>query len=172
MLAKAIDQFWSDTIWGDLDYLIIDFPPGTSDVALTAFQTIPFSGLVVVATPQDYVSMIVRKSVNMASMLKAPVLGVVENMRTMVCPHCGKEVALFDDGSQNGAKRMGLPLLASLPWRKELAQARSLRWSALSEEVKRDADRLANEVEFALAAFSPHSPNSPNSPQQETTSRE
>ena len=116
--------------------------------------------------------MIVRKSVNMASMLKAPVLGVVENMRTMVCPHCGKEVALFDDGSQNGAKRMGLPLLASLPWRKELAQARSLRWSALSEEVKRDADRLANEVEFALAAFSPHSPNSPNSPQQETTSSE
>ncbi len=172
LLAKAIDQFWSDTIWGDLDYLIIDFPPGTSDVALTAFQTIPFSGLVVVATPQDYVSMIVRKSVNMASMLKAPVLGVVENMRTMVCPHCGKEVALFDDGSQNGAKRMGLPLLASLPWRKELAQARSLRWSALSEEVKRDADRLANEVEFALAAFSPHSPNSPNSPQQETTSSE
>ena len=172
LLAKAIDQFWSDTIWGDLDYLIIDFPPGTSDVALTAFQTIPFSGLVVVATPQDYVSMIVRKSVNMASMLKAPVLGVVENMRTMVCPHCGKEVALFDDGSQNGAKRMGLPLLASLPWRKELAQARSLRWSALSEEVKRDADRLANEVEFALTAFSPHLPNSPNSPQQKTTSRE
>ncbi|NLH88978.1 MAG: Mrp/NBP35 family ATP-binding protein [Treponema sp.] len=155
LLAKVIDQFWSDTIWGDLDYLIIDFPPGTSDVALTAFQTIPFSGLVVVATPQDYVTMIVRKSVNMASMLKTPVLGVVENMRTMVCPHCGAEIALFDDGSQNGAKRMELPLLASLPWRKELAQARSLRWSALSQEIKRDADRLANEVEFALTAFSP-----------------
>jgi Mrp family chromosome partitioning ATPase len=152
LLAKAIDQFWSDTIWGDLDYLIIDFPPGTSDVALTAFQTIPFSGIVVVATPQDYVSMIVRKSVNMASMLKTPVLGVVENMRTMVCPHCGNEVALFDDGTQNGAQRMGLPLLASLPWRKELAQSRALRWPALSEAARKDADSLANEVELALAS--------------------
>jgi len=154
LLAKAIDQFWSDTIWGELDYLIIDFPPGTSDVALTAFQTIPFSGLVVVATPQDYVSMIVRKSINMASMLKAPVLGVVENMRTMICPHCGTEVALFDDGSQQGAQRMGLPILASLPWRKELAQTRALRWSTLSETVKKDADRLAGEVELALASGS------------------
>jgi len=154
LLAKAIDQFWSDTIWGELDYLIIDFPPGTSDVALTAFQTIPLSGLVVVATPQDYVSMIVRKSINMASMLKAPVLGVVENMRTMICPHCGTEVALFDDGSQQGAQRMGLPILASLPWRKELAQTRALRWSTLSETVKKDADRLAGEVELALASGS------------------
>lgn len=154
LLAKAIDQFWSDTIWGELDYLIIDFPPGTSDVALTAFQTIPLSGLVVVATPQDYVSMIVRKSINMASMLKAPVLGVVENMRTMICPHCGTEVALFDDGSQQGAQRMGLPILASLPWRKELAQTRALRWSTLSETVKKDADRLAGEVELALASVS------------------
>jgi len=152
LLAKVIDQFWSDTVWGDLDYLIIDFPPGTSDVSLTAFQTIPFAGLVVVATPQDYVSMIVRKSINMAGMLKTPVLGVVENMRTMVCPHCGTETALFDDGSQNGAQRMGLPLLASLPWRKELAQSRSLRWSELSEAVKKSADGLASEVELALAA--------------------
>jgi Mrp family chromosome partitioning ATPase len=96
LLAKVIDQFWSDTVWGELDYLIIDFPPGTSDVSLTAFQTIPFAGLVVVATPQDYVSMIVRKSVNMAHMLKTPVLGIVENMRTMVCPYCGMETVLFD----------------------------------------------------------------------------
>jgi len=155
LLAKAIDQFWSDTVWGDLDYLIIDFPPGTSDVVLTAFQTIPFSGIVIVATPQDYVSMIVRESINMASMLKTPVLGVVENMRTMVCPHCGSEVALFDDGTQNGAQRMGLPLLASLPWRKDLAQSRALRWSALSSAVHKDADTMANEVELALASVSP-----------------
>ncbi len=98
--------------------------------------------------------MIVRKSINMASMLKAPVLGVVENMRTMICPHCGTEVALFDDGSQQGAQRMGLPILASLPWRKELAQTRALRWSTLSETVKKDADRLAGEVELALASVS------------------
>jgi len=168
LLAKAIDQFWSDTIWGELDYLIIDFPPGTSDVALTAFQTIPFSGLVVVATPQDYVSMIVRKSINMASMLKAPVLGVVENMRTMICPHCGTEVALFDDGSQQGAQRMGLPILASLPWRKELAQTRALRWSTLSETVKKDADRLAGEVELALASVS----SQPKDAESEIASKE
>ncbi len=168
LLAKAIDQFWSDTIWGELDYLIIDFPPGTSDVALTAFQTIPFSGLVVVATPQDYVSMIVRKSINMASMLKAPVLGVVENMRTMICPHCGTEIALFDDGSQQGAQRMGLPILASLPWRKELAQTRALRWSTLSETVKKDADRLAGEVELALASVS----SQPKDAESEIASKE
>ena len=168
LLAKAIDQFWSDTIWGELDYLVIDFPPGTSDVALTAFQTIPFSGLVVVATPQDYVSMIVRKSINMASMLKAPVLGVVENMRTMICPHCGTEVALFDDGSQQGAQRMGLPILASLPWRKELAQKRALRWSTLSETVKKDADRLAGEVELALASVS----SQPKDAESEIASKE
>ena len=168
LLAKAIDQFWSDTIWGELDYLVIDFPPGTSDVALTAFQTIPFSGLVVVATPQDYVSMIVRKSINMASMLKAPVLGVVENMRTMICPHCGTEVALFDDGSQQGAQRMGLPILASLPWRKELAQTRALRWSTLSETVKKDADRLAGEVELALASVS----SQPKDAESEIASKE
>ena len=168
LLAKAIDQFWSDTIWGELDYLVIDFPPGTSDVALTAFQTIPLSGLVVVATPQDYVSMIVRKSINMASMLKAPVLGVVENMRTMICPHCGTEVALFDDGSQQGAQRMGLPILASLPWRKELAQTRALRWSTLSETVKKDADRLAGEVELALASVS----SQPKDAESEIASKE
>lgn len=150
LLAKAIDQFWEDTDWGELDYLIVDFPPGTSDVALTAFQNLPFSGIVIVSTPQDYVSMIVRKQINMATMLKAPVLGVVENMRTMICPHCGQETALFDDGS-DARKSLGLPILASLPWRKEVAQARSIRWSELPEAVKKDADKIAGEVELALA---------------------
>lgn len=151
LLAKAIEQFWSDTIWGDLDYLIIDFPPGTSDVSLTAFQTIPFAGIVVVATPQDYVSMIVRKSIRMASMLKTPVLGVVENMRSMVCPHCGEEVTLFDDGSQS-TSTMEVPVLGRLPWRKEFAQVRSLRWAALSPQAQKEVESLATEVELALAA--------------------
>jgi len=84
LLGKAIEQFWEDTDWGELDYLVVDFPPGTSDVALTALQTLPFAGIVVVGTPQDYVSMIVSKSVKMAAMLKVPVLGIVENMRTMI----------------------------------------------------------------------------------------
>jgi len=155
LLGKAIEQFWGDTEWGQLDYLIIDFPPGTSDVALTAFQTIPFAGVVVVGTPQDYVSMIVKKSVNMATMMKAPVLGIVENMRSLVCPDCGKEIQLFDDGGAGSGKRLGLPLFASLPWRKEVAQARSLSWAALPEAVHKDADHIAHEVELAVASWIP-----------------
>ncbi len=153
LLAKALQQFWEDTDWGDLDYLIVDFPPGTSDIALTAFQTIPFAGIVVVGTPQDYVSMIVTKSIKMATMMKAPVLGIIENMRTMVCPSCGEEVTLFDDGSSNGGNRLGLPLIASLPWRKEVAQARSIRWSKLPEAARKDADRMAFEMELAVSSL-------------------
>ena len=155
LLAKAVEQFWGDTDWGQLDYLIIDFPPGTSDIALTALQQIPIDGVVIVGTPQDYVSMIVRKSVRMATMLKAPVLGMVENMRSLVCPDCGAEISLFDDGGEDGAKRLGLPLLASLPWRKEVAQAKSIRWSALPEAARKDADRMTREVEMALAEAGP-----------------
>lgn len=151
LLGKAIGQFWGDTEWGDLDYLIVDFPPGTSDIALTAFQNIPFAGIVVVATPQDYVSMIVSKQVKMAGMLNATVLGIVENMRTLVCPGCGEVVQLFDDGSAGASAHLGLPLLASLPWRKEVAQARSIRWSALPEALQKDADHIASEVELAAA---------------------
>ncbi len=143
LLGKAIEQFWTDSNWGELDFLIVDFPPGTSDVALTAFQTIPFAGVVVVATPQDYVSMIVRKSVRMAEMLKTPVLGVVENMRTLICPKCGEDIQLFDDGNARSADRLELPLIASLPWRREVAQAKSLRWSELPEEVRKDAAKIA-----------------------------
>ena len=152
LLGKVIDQFYADGQWGELDYLVIDFPPGTSDVALTAFQTIPFAGIVVVGTPQDYVSMIVKKSVRMAAMMKAPVLGLVENMRTMECPHCGEAISLFDDGSESGAAKLGLPLLASFPWRKDLAQARSLRWASLGEALKREAEAFATQVELAIAA--------------------
>ncbi len=152
LLAGALSQFYGETEWGELDYLVVDFPPGTSDVAITAFQTIPFSGVVVVGTPQDYVSMIVAKSVRMAGMLEAPVIGIVENMRTMVCPDCGKTVELFDDGKVDSAKRLGLPLLASLPWRKEIVRARSLRWTDLPEAARKEADAMASEVELALAS--------------------
>jgi ATP-binding protein involved in chromosome partitioning len=155
LLAKAVEQFWGDTEWGKLDYLIVDFPPGTSDVALTAFQKIPLAGVVIVSTPQDYVSMIVKKSINMAAMLNTPVLGIVENMRSMVCPECGKTIALFDDGGDSSAKRLGIPLLASFPWRKEIIQARSIRWSELPEAARKEADAAAQEVEMALASCAP-----------------
>ncbi|MGO8692771.1 MAG: Mrp/NBP35 family ATP-binding protein [Rectinemataceae bacterium] len=153
LLAKALEQFWTDTDWGDLDFLIVDFPPGTSDVVLTAFQILPFDGIVVVATPQDYVSMIVRKSIRMAEMLKAPLVGLVENMKTMICPSCGKEISLFDDGGAAGADRLGIPLLASLAWRPEVVRARALRWKELPSAMRDDADRIARAIEtFAARA--------------------
>jgi ATP-binding protein involved in chromosome partitioning len=152
LLGGAISQFWTEADWGELDFLIVDFPPGTSDIALTAFQTIPFAGVIVVATPQDYVSMIVRKSVRMAEMLKTPVLGVVENMRSLICPNCGERIVLFDDGHSEAAERLGLPLIASMPWRREVAQAKSLLWSELPEEVKKDAAKIAFVAEHSAAA--------------------
>ncbi len=158
LLGKAIEQFWTDSDWGELDFLVVDFPPGTSDVALTAFQTIPFAGVIVVATPQDYVSMIVRKSVRMAEMLKTPVLGVVENMRILICPKCGEELVLFDDGDARSAERLGLPLIVSMPWRREVAQAKSLRWSELPEDVRKDAAKMAFVAERAQAPAVPASP--------------
>ncbi len=158
LLSKALEQFWQDCDWGELDYLIVDFPPGTSDVVLTAFQTIPFAGMVVVSTPQDYVSMIVNKSIKMASMLDAPVLGIVENMRTMVCPDCGAKVTLFDDGGGNSADRFKLPVMASLSWRKDVVQARSIRWPLLPEEARKEIDRLSADVELAVASWKAPAP--------------
>lgn len=155
LLGGAIQQFWSQVAWGELDYLIIDFPPGTSDIALTAFQTIPIAGIFVVATPQDYVSMIVRKSVRMAEMLKTPVLGVVENMRSMICPKCGEEMSLFDDGEGRSAQALGLPLITSMPWRKEVAQAKSIVWKDLPEEVRMDASKIAFVAEKLEEAAQP-----------------
>jgi len=152
LLGGAIQQFWEQADWGDLDFLVVDFPPGTSDVALTAFQTIPFTGVIIVATPQDYVSMIVRKSVRMAEMLKTPILGVVENMRSLICPKCGEEIVLFDDGKGKSAVRLGLPLITSMPWRREVAQARSLVWAELPEDVHKDAAKMAFVAERADAA--------------------
>jgi ATP-binding protein involved in chromosome partitioning len=151
LLAGALSQFWAQTDWGELDYLVVDFPPGTSDVVLTAFQTIPFAGVFIVATPQDYVSMIVRKSVRMAQMLDTPVLGVVENMRSLICPNCGEEIVLFDDGNGRSADRLGLPLVASLPWRREVAQARALVWTELPEEVRLDAAKISFVAEKSVA---------------------
>ena len=156
LLGGAIQQFWEQADWGDLDFLVVDFPPGTSDVALTAFQTIPFTGVIIVATPQDYVSMIVRKSVRMAEMLKTPILGVVENMRSLICPKCGEEVALFDDGNGKSADRLGLPLITSMPWRREVAQAKSLVWAELPEDVRKDAAKMAFVAERADTDAAPN----------------
>ena len=97
VIAGAVTQFWTDVIWTDVDYMFVDMPPGTGDVPLTVFQSLPIDGVVIVTSPQDLVSMIVAKAVNMASMMNVPVLGIVENMSYFKCPDCGKEHAVFGE---------------------------------------------------------------------------
>ena len=97
VIAGAVTQFWTDVIWTDVDYMFVDMPPGTGDVPLTVFQSLPIDGVVIVTSPQDLVSMIVAKAVNMASMMNVPVLGIVENMSYFKCPDCGKEHAIFGE---------------------------------------------------------------------------
>ncbi|MBQ2806360.1 MAG: P-loop NTPase, partial [Clostridia bacterium] len=97
LIAGTVKQFWSDTIWNDIDYLFVDCPPGTGDVPLTVFQSIPLDGIVIVTSPQELVSMIVAKAANMAKMMNVPVLGLVENHSYVKCPDCGKEIHIFGE---------------------------------------------------------------------------
>ena len=116
VISGVIKQFWSDVIWNDIDYMFVDMPPGTGDVSLTVFQSLPLDGVVMVTTPQSLVGMIVKKSLNMARMMNIPVLGLVENMSYVACPDCGKKIHLFGEGkTAEAAKRHNLPLLAEMP---------------------------------------------------------
>ncbi|MBQ3817362.1 MAG: Mrp/NBP35 family ATP-binding protein [Clostridia bacterium] len=115
VIAGAVKQFWQDVVWGDLDYLFIDCPPGTGDVPLTVFQTIPLDGIIIVTSPQDLVSLIVKKAYNMAKMMNVPILGIVENMSYFKCPDCGSNHRIFGKGSKDIAKELNLPLLAEIP---------------------------------------------------------
>ena len=123
VLAGAVKQFWEEVAWGELDVMVIDMPPGTGDVPLTVFQSIPLSGVVVVSTPQDLVGMIVRKAVHMAGMMNIPVLGLVENMSYALCPDCGKRIELFGKSRiAQEAAEMSLPVLAQLPFDEKAAE--------------------------------------------------
>ena len=123
VIAGAVKQFWEDVSWGELDVMVIDMPPGTGDVPLTVFQSIPLDGVVVVSTPQDLVGMIVRKAVNMASMMNIPVLGLIENMSYALCPDCGRRIELFGKSRiAQEAAELSLPVLAQLPIDPKAAQ--------------------------------------------------
>lgn len=123
ILANTVKQFWTDVIWGDLDFMFLDMPPGTGDVPLTVFQSIPLDGIIIVTSPQDLVSMIVKKAVNMANMMNIPILGIVENMSHVVCPHCGEIIKLFGESSiQDIAVKWEIPFLGSLPIDPDLAR--------------------------------------------------
>lgn len=116
VISGMINQFWQDVIWGDVDYMFVDMPPGTGDVPLTVFQGLPVDGIVIVTTPQDLVTLIVKKAYNMAKMMNIPVLGLVENMSYFECPDCGKQYAIFGESKiDEVAKELDVPVLARLP---------------------------------------------------------
>ncbi len=123
IVAQAVRQFWSEVNWGSIDVMFVDMPPGTGDVALTVFQSLPIDGIVIVTTPQDMVSMIVQKAVNMAQSMQIPVLGIVENMAYFQCPDCQSKHEIFGPShTAEIAREYQIPLLASLPINPELAK--------------------------------------------------
>ena len=116
VIACVVKQFWNETVWGDVDYLFVDMPPGTGDVPLTVFQSLPVDGIVIVTSPQELVQMIVKKAYNMAEMMHVPVLGLVENFSYLKCPDCGKEIKLFGESHiDDVAKELGIPVFGKLP---------------------------------------------------------
>ena len=123
LLAGVVKQFWTDVLWGDLDFLFVDMPPGTGDVPLTVFQSIPLDGIVIVTSPQELVSMIVKKAYNMAKQMNIPVLGIVENMSYVKCPDCGKEIKIFGESKlTETARNLDLDVLGRLPIDPVMAQ--------------------------------------------------
>ena len=123
VIAGAVKQFWTDVIWEDVDYMFVDMPPGTGDVPLTVFQSLPVDGIIIVTSPQDLVSMIVTKAVKMANMMHIPVLGFVENYSYLECPDCGKQIKVFGESHLDEvAKSFDLPILARLPIDPTVAQ--------------------------------------------------
>lgn len=116
VVAGVLEQFWKDVDWGKVDYMFVDMPPGTGDVPLSIYQSLPVNGIVVVTTPQDLVQLIVKKAFNMAQMMNVPILGVIENMSYLECPDCGKKINVFGESKADEiAKELGVPVLATLP---------------------------------------------------------
>ena len=146
VIAGAVKQFWTEVIWEDVDYLFVDMPPGTGDVPLTVFQSIPVDGIVIVTSPQDLVSMIVGKAVKMASLMNVPVLGIVENYSYLRCPDCGKKIEVFGKSHiDEVAAKWNLPVLARLPIDPAVAEAFD---GGLVETL--DTEALGGVVEAAL----------------------
>ncbi len=124
VIAGAVKQFWTDVIWNDVDFMFVDMPPGTGDVPLTVFQSLPVDGIIIVSSPQQLVRVIVEKAVNMANMMNIPILGLVENMSYVKCPDCGKEITVFGKSNINQiAETFGLPVLARIPMEEKTSLA-------------------------------------------------
>lgn len=122
VIAGAVKQFWQEALWEDIDYMFVDMPPGTGDVPLTVFQSLPVDGILIVTSPQELVSMIVGKAVNMAKKMDVPIIGLIENMSYLECPDCGKKISVFGESKvEEVGKEYGIPVLAQIPIRPEIA---------------------------------------------------
>ena len=144
VIAGAVKQFWTDVIWEDVDYMFVDMPPGTGDVPLTVFQSLPVDGIIIVTSPQDLVSMIVSKAVKMANMMHIPVLGFVENYSYLQCPDCGKKINVFGKSHlDETAAKFDLPILARLPIDPNVAECYD---NGLMETVNTEALKEAIEA--------------------------
>ena len=149
VISGLINQFWSETFWADIDYMFVDMPPGTGDVPLTVFQSLPVDGIIVVTTPQDLVSMIVEKAVKMATLMNVPILGLVENMSYVLCPDCGAKIPVFGASKVEGtAEKLGVPLLGTLPVDPALASLCDKGTVELYESAT--IDRTAEKIEEIL----------------------
>lgn len=148
LLAATVKQFWTEVVWGDLDVLVVDLPPGTGDVPLTILQSMPVDGVLMVALAQDMVSMVVQKAVGLVQEMKVPLLGVVENMTGLICPHCGEEVPLFSDeeAEKDFMEAAGAEVLARLPMRPDILGISRTGFKELSEESKKLIDGMADAV--------------------------
>ena len=147
VLAGTVKQFWTDVCWGNVDYMFVDMPPGTGDVPLTVFQSLPLDGIIIVTSPQDLVSMIVEKAVKMAQLMNVPILGIVENMSYFVCPDCKKKHYPFGESKlENIANEYSLDILARLPIDSQNAQAcdSGKVESILNPDAENAADKLEN----------------------------
>jgi len=145
LVSATVKQFWEEVYWGVLDYLIIDMPPGTGDVALTAMQSIPINGMLIVSVPQDMVSMIVAKAVNMVKELKIKLIGAVENMSYVPCPKCGESIRIFEGDSVGFYKSLGLELLGSLPMTGEIAAVSGAK-PVLSEKINSEIASITDKI--------------------------
>ena len=153
VIAGAVKQFWTDTIWHDIDYMFIDCPPGTGDVPLTVFQSIPVDGIVIVSSPQDLVSMIVAKAANMAKMMNVPVYGLIENMSFVKCSDCGKEIKIFGDSHIDKiADEFGYDLLARIPIDPKLTALIDKGWIEMMDNdyLESAAEVLVNRTQKKL----------------------
>ena len=152
MIGGVVKQFYTDVLWEELDYLLIDMPPGTGDVALTVMQSIPITGVVMVSMPQNLVSMIVSKAINMTQQLNVPVIGIIENMSYIQCPNCSEKIRMFDDDDINNFLDSNkVELLGELPMSKEIIKISTEGVGEISPDLKRIIEGITSKVESFCA---------------------